>query len=121
MEMRVKNGINLIVIHPEARLFRCLGREGCAEQQAKSQGCREGAQATPQVNRHSGESPGNDNPFPMMRILTQKMLGAQGLDASSTACHFVKSLSPAKFGGMTKMTQCSRIWLRNRLNASTGS
>jgi hypothetical protein len=33
------------------------------------------------VHPHSGESPGNDNPFPMMKILTQKMLGAQGLDA----------------------------------------
>jgi hypothetical protein len=79
MKMWVKFSRYLVVVHAQARFFR--GPRGQREQnrQQQSQGTREDAKNAPRANQHSGESPGNDNPFPMMRIFTQKMLRAQGL------------------------------------------
>src|SRR5579862_4654510 len=75
MEMRFELSLDLVVVDAQARLVRC--RRGDCEQQHKrqsqqrpSQGTSKDAQSAPRVNQHSGESPGNDNPFPMMKILT---------------------------------------------------
>src|SRR5581483_11825187 len=76
VQMRIEGGVNLVVIDPQPRSLRCFSRWR-HQQGAKSQKSREDAKGAPQVDRHSGGSPGNDNPFPMMKILTQKMLGAQ--------------------------------------------
>src|SRR5277367_4527065 len=92
--MRGEFNLDLVVVDPEASLFRGPRRGREQNQQDQSQGTGEDAQAAPQVNQHSGDSPGNDNPFPMMKILTQKMLGAQGLEGvMSGFCHFENSVA----------------------------
>src|ERR1700687_4139835 len=75
--MGVEFRLDLVVVDAHTRFFRGPRRNGKENDERKSQGTRKDAKSASWVNQHLGESPRNDNPFPMMKILTQKMVEAQ--------------------------------------------
>src|SRR5208283_2739513 len=105
--MRLEFGLDLVVVDAQAGLLRGPGRHREHNHQ-QGQETRQHAERAPQVSGHSAESPGNDNPFPMMKILTQKMLVAQGWGgALSEFCLFKRSEKPA-FEGRSSFPPAAR-------------
>src|SRR4051794_5972514 len=105
MTMRVQLGVNLVVVHPQAHLFRRPRRYRHQEQENDGQR-NKGPTLAPRLNLHVGRLSWNRQLFSKMRIVTQKMLSAQGLALIHSLMPVVQS---GAFNRQSSKTACAAL------------